>query len=281
MSAAKRFKTNDFVMDFEAVLPDTIVQEIEAKPALVGVIREKKQLATVMCKVSLKLPLSNEMKFLKRVKHCPVSGNCEVFLKFSSEDPSLSEDITELFETPIEVRNIPSSLPITRKQFDQCSKLWPCKFHEDKQLEDLLNKKTPEIWGEMKERHEKYVKDLYSDTGTPKAILVDPKQDCKILEAASKPEEIKQLKHPVMKLITELGLNTDKLPENGYLCTGLVIYLSKEPCLMCSMALVHARIKRVFFCSVSKDTGGLISLCRLHTIDSLNHSFQVFKVSHE
>ena len=45
----------------------------------------------------------------------------------------------------------------------------------------------------------------------------------------------------------------------AYLCTGLDLYITREPCIMCSMALVHARIKRVFYGAASGTFGGLSS----------------------
>jgi tRNA-specific adenosine deaminase 3 len=47
---------------------------------------------------------------------------------------------------------------------------------------------------------------------------------------------------------------------------------------MCSMALVHSRVSRVFFAEPSPTNGGLYSVGRLQNITSLNHSFQVYKV---
>ncbi|XP_045782838.1 probable inactive tRNA-specific adenosine deaminase-like protein 3 isoform X1 [Maniola jurtina] len=69
--------------------------------------------------------------------------------------------------------------------------------------------------------------------------------------------------------------------ENGekdgpYLCTGYDIYMLKEPCMMCAMALVHARAKRVFFCFKNSVCGALCSVAKLQTVPSLNHHFEVF-----
>lgn len=71
--------------------------------------------------------------------------------------------------------------------------------------------------------------------------------------------------------------DSDNLSKYGpYLCTGYDIYLSKEPCLMCSMALVHSRAKRIFFCKQNTANGALMSKIKLHTINELNHHFEVF-----
>ncbi|KAH8277584.1 hypothetical protein KR018_001681 [Drosophila ironensis] len=70
---------------------------------------------------------------------------------------------------------------------------------------------------------------------------------------------------------------TDNLAKFGpYLCTGYDVYLLQEPCLMCSMALVHSRAKRVFFLRPSEN-GALATRFQLHSVKELNHHFEVFQ----
>lgn len=61
-----------------------------------------------------------------------------------------------------------------------------------------------------------------------------------------------------------------------YLCTGYYIYMLKEPCIMCSMALVHARAKRIFYTFSNEHFGALSSKVKLQAVPSLNHHFEVF-----
>ncbi|CAH9109314.1 unnamed protein product [Cuscuta europaea] len=63
-----------------------------------------------------------------------------------------------------------------------------------------------------------------------------------------------------------------------YLCTGYDIYLVWEPCIMCAMALVHQRVRRIFYAFPNHNAGALGSVHRLQGERSLNHHYAVFRV---
>ncbi|XP_072900775.1 probable inactive tRNA-specific adenosine deaminase-like protein 3 [Hemitrygon akajei] len=69
------------------------------------------------------------------------------------------------------------------------------------------------------------------------------------------------------------GTVADGLP---YICTGYDLYVTREPCVMCAMALVHSRIHRVFYATSSPD-GALGTKYKVHTKKDLNHHYVVFK----
>jgi len=71
----------------------------------------------------------------------------------------------------------------------------------------------------------------------------------------------------------EGGIDT---PRNGsnYLLTSLTVFLSHEPCIMCSMALLHSRVKEVIYLHPMK-TGGCGGSACLPTLQGKNHRFDI------
>jgi len=61
----------------------------------------------------------------------------------------------------------------------------------------------------------------------------------------------------------------------NYRLTGVDLYVTLEPCLMCVGALVHARVARVIFGAREPKTGALVSTLQALDIPSLNHRFEI------
>jgi len=59
--------------------------------------------------------------------------------------------------------------------------------------------------------------------------------------------------------------------EEDYLCQDCDVVLTVEPCIMCAMALVHSRVRRVAFWASDPEFGGFGGKIALHHCQSLNH----------
>ncbi len=60
----------------------------------------------------------------------------------------------------------------------------------------------------------------------------------------------------------------------NYRLPGCTIYVTLEPCAMCAMALMHARIGRIVFAAADPKTGAIGSVLNLFDNPKLNHHTQ-------
>ncbi|XP_066967549.1 probable inactive tRNA-specific adenosine deaminase-like protein 3 isoform X2 [Macrobrachium rosenbergii] len=75
-----------------------------------------------------------------------------------------------------------------------------------------------------------------------------------------------------------LGENDENSEAVSYICTGLDVYMTREPCMMCAMALLHSRVRRIFYRFPNPEAGALESKTKLHILGGLNHRYEVFSV---
>ena len=75
-----------------------------------------------------------------------------------------------------------------------------------------------------------------------------------------------------------LGEKLTALHGRPYLCTGYDAYCAREPCVMCAMALVHSRVRRVVYGVPNAKAGALGGgpAAPLHGQRTLNHHYDVF-----
>ena len=63
----------------------------------------------------------------------------------------------------------------------------------------------------------------------------------------------------------------------GYQLTNRTLYITHEPCVMCTMALVHARVKEVVFIHSMPSTGGCGGTVLVPGLKTINHRFNVWR----
>ncbi|KAJ2455897.1 tRNA-specific adenosine deaminase subunit tad3 [Coemansia sp. RSA 2336] len=209
---------------------------------------------------------------------------------------------TEWAMLDISIGQVPKTPPYTREQLEQWKQVWPVTYRPPPKLKNLEFTADEKAYIEMCLQMTENLKS--TDMGNrPVAVVIGNSRLRRVIaQATDTTSESKHpLNHAVMNCIAkvaeievarladgakvpakrshELGehdLCQNQEPDTfGYLCEGLDVFTSKEPCVMCTMALVHSRIGRLFFLQASSSGG--ISYYDMHTHKSLNHHFVALK----
>ncbi|XP_033125919.1 probable inactive tRNA-specific adenosine deaminase-like protein 3 [Anneissia japonica] len=296
------------------VLADCFLAPVEAVSVNIAEVKDRKEISDLLRNLEQMCPLE-KLKHLKRVKYSKRNDGTdkfEIILCPTVKGENVLQDILSknICLHKARIANVPAKLPFTRHQFSEASKLWPTKFHEDKRLSKLMEgtlfqkEEVDRIYSHMEQALDVAKTSLHPSQVCIGACIVDPKSN-EVVASASDHRHGHPLHHAVMVCIDEVahGQGTgafqkyskhlnytigpgsdakqpkdqseDSIKEN-YLCTGLDLYCTREPCVMCAMALVHSRIGRVFY-GASDPCGALGTQYKVHTKEGLNHNFEVFK----
>jgi len=102
------------------------------------------------------------------------------------------------------------------------------------------------------------------------ACVVDPEGEVLATEGNSPIGSSDPTAHAEVMALRAAGLKT-----GNYRLTGCTVYTTIEPCVMCSGALVNARIGRLVYGAADERFGAARSVFRLCDSSSLNHQIEV------
>jgi len=295
----KRPKIDKANLKLEAVLGVEVTQSVPLIPVLAGNIRNKKFTSLLVKKLNDKLPIQ-KLQHLKRVNSRKIDNVTVISVILWQHDTDNVDvtpetvsrrthqdrlnvlgdiDLDEALEDDLQVFMVASYQPFTVAQYNQlreADNYWPTNFHPDPQLESQVSASCVET-GEASLHLE-----ACQLTGGGCVVTRAGGLVCSgVGNTDSHP-----LRHTAMVLIDMVakiqdgrieGPSDHVIEGSGYLCTGCTVYLAREPCHLCAMALLHSRAARVFFIRASVD-GALVTRDSLHLRAGINHRYEVFRL---
>ncbi|KAJ2779171.1 adenosine deaminase, tRNA-specific 3 [Coemansia interrupta] len=239
---------------------------------------------SAMLKLCQRLPPLTNLAHIKRVRASQPADAVDVVLcqcaKISLD--ALQEKLPE--GTAVSTHQVPMTMPYTRAQFDEWKAVWPVTFRPPLQLRELqpLDPAEQAYVERMLALAAAQQKEMCSGARRVGVVVADPRspEEEPVAQACDMRASGNPLRHAVMECIGQVAaaeLRRRKRPaaDAGYLCAGLDVFSTKEPCVMCCMALVHSRVGRLFFVD-SDAAGGGISRYALHARKALNHHFTTY-----
>lgn len=275
-------------------------------------VRHKSDIGTTLHTLRTVLPMADSLAHLKRVRGneivlAPANGHSRdhCIQLVNSQLPGLQPTVATC--------QVPAEAPKTRAQHLDACAYWPCNFHPENGIERLLAGEffdAEELLAQR--RHMKLAVEVARQKRSlAGAVIIDPRTNSVVATAADQ-RHLNPSHHVVMLCLEKVAevqrllfskgdhrsgapgpLTAEEQPlhdnvstdgksscrgdnELPYLCTGFDVYVTREPCMMCAMAMVHSRVRRVFY-GCCAEQGALGSRCKLHRQRQLNHRYLAFK----
>lgn len=211
---------------------------------------------------------------------------------------------------------VPKTPPLTREKYVELSKVWPLSYLKPRFSPEILSDQTQRESDRLVKLAVRVGECSSASGNPPRGCVITLRGKIVAVGEDSRNSEYPWM-HSVMKAVdsfsrrvsscfavsqadgeTEAGRRASQdyvvemqskynIPEDEiladselkgqYLCTNGIVYLSHEPCISCSMALVHSRVSKVFYMYTDEERGFLGSKHKLHCVSELNHHYRVFR----
>lgn len=193
-------------------------------------------------------------------------GRKSVVLSYSKDEAEyVKNKLQELgLSTDIFFIKLPCWCPRNIEQKNQAHQFWPMNNVIDQALPEKVNY----------EDHQMYLAQVYNE----KCILI-AKPDTTLVVAKAKSDCLDCdccFEHGVIDAVAQASQWA--IQNDSYLCTNLDVYCYYEPCCMCTMAMVHSRVGRLFFIEPNPKYGGVMSQAHINLSPKINHRFRAFRM---
>lgn len=299
----------------EIVIDQNAGKDLQSSEFLaeVAVLRINSKLTSTALRVlSDRLPLEgSQLTHLKRVrKASSKSPDVEIVLGPAKDVLLIEHNFWEQFGVKVEteildhegcvLEMVPRYEPANRQEFTAWCQFWPINFHPG-EMERCrargLEKDEIAYIESMANQLLKQQEQSPSSTASV-AILCNPVSSQAICSSSSARERLHEsmgsadaldrhpLYTPTLLALDELSAiarkevpGIERLPAGHYLATGLDLFLTTEPNLFSAMALVHSRIRHVYYLHPDPVHGALQSgNGHIHQLRALNHHYRAFRL---
>lgn len=229
-------------------------------------------------------PLGLDFVHLKRVRAPPgKTGDLEVLVGPASAQlpPKVASFLEARGFPECHRAKVPQHGALTRAQFSDWNQHWPLTYRKPS-LEPLV------LSDGFCQKYAKLYQRAVAVGGDRCGCVIVDKSGEEVATGRDVSDE-HPLKHAVMVAIDSVAaarLDCSEAarpgrkrahPDEEYLCQDFEVITTHEPCVMCSMALVHSRVRLVVYGHIDSEFGGLGGKFALHTCESLNHQFRVLR----
>ncbi|KDR82703.1 hypothetical protein GALMADRAFT_88274 [Galerina marginata CBS 339.88] len=243
-----------------------------------------------------------ELGHLKRVRRR--GENMSLLLSTTSEPPQLPQDLN--LPAPYLIP-VPVSSALTLPSLSLKSALWPTMYtpRRKDEPEPWTRGKTRWAWNAMKRAADMAIKAQSKFEELPVAAHIpapygapdDKPSSSAFIASDSRHSTQHPLRHAAINAIRKMAdyraesedpgsgppmtadASSDEATQSSanYLLTDRTFFITHEPCIMCSMALLHSRVKEVFFLYSMGKTGGCGGCACLPTLKGVNHRFAILQ----